>query len=118
MSNKLLALVQTTEPDQLRKYGVPNVLIENAKAVKGYEQKKIRSAGGKGKARVANANTKDKAKIEWDAWRNNRRKCNGKTFYDYGHQSAFAGEMIKEGKANSFDVAKGWDREWRKQLGL
>ena len=33
--NKLLALVQTTEPDQLRKYGVPNVLIENAKTIQG-----------------------------------------------------------------------------------
>lgn len=116
--NKLMALVQTIEPDQLKKYGVPDVLIENAKAVKGYEQRKVRSAGGKGKAQSFNKATKDKVEIEWKKWRDGERKCKGKAFNDYGAQSAFAGAMISEELSNSFDVAKGWDREWRKKHGL
>lgn len=112
----LTALVRTTEPEQLRKYGVPDRLIENAKLLRDYKIKERSSGGGKGKAKSINAATKDKAKIEWGKWHNGERKCEGKAFDDYGAQSAFASAMVKDGKANSFDVAKGWDREWRKNL--
>ena len=74
-----------------------------------------RSKGGKARAASINKNTKDKAKPHWDDWSEGKKETlNGKKFSDYGAQTAFANYCIKHGLANSYDVAKQWDRDWRK----
>ena len=111
---KVVALAQTTDPNAMRKHGLPKILIDNATALKKHNEtqghKNVSSKGGSATSNAQSATkVKNEIKEKFNTW-----NCMNKK--ERGTQQEFAEAMCKEFK-NAVQVntiTKKWIPEWRK----
>lgn len=99
--DKMAALAQTIDPDALRKYGIPDQLIENAKAAKNYDMKlKSHNAGKKTAEKFKS--TENKARKIWE---DTELKSGQFTRY-----------IVDEGLAADERTVRKWVKNWSLEL--